>query len=356
MYGASGSWYYSEPSTDPLATLILSLFTTFNQAWFMGLFFLLSGYFSPVSYDHKGPWRFMKDRLIRLGIPMLAFYFILSPITIFLATFSMTPAELAQQGYTSYVTFSWGSYLSSTGVGPLWFVEMLLLFDLIYILWRVIQSGSGDHSSTERDFPTYGKIAAFIAVLALSAYLLRIVIPINAQVLGFPSLFDLPQYAGLFMVGLAASRGNWLVKMPDRMGKGMFKIAIAASATFLPLALIGTVDSSLGWGTVYGYGSLSSAFYSIWDSIFAVGASMFAVGYFRRRFNTRGKYWEYTSQHFYTVYVIQTVVIVGIGTVLLQPLHLESLLKFSLAALIIVPLTWLLAYPVRRIPFADRVL
>jgi hypothetical protein len=34
----------------------------------MGVLFLISGYFSPGSLDHKRARRFVKDRLIRLGI------------------------------------------------------------------------------------------------------------------------------------------------------------------------------------------------------------------------------------------------------------------------------------------------
>jgi hypothetical protein len=47
-YGAIGGWYYKEiaPSNSPGA-LLLILFCTVNQAWFMGLFFLLAGYYTP---------------------------------------------------------------------------------------------------------------------------------------------------------------------------------------------------------------------------------------------------------------------------------------------------------------------
>jgi hypothetical protein len=43
-YGAIGGWYYKEiaPSNSPGASLLI-LFCTVNQAWFMGLFFLLAG-------------------------------------------------------------------------------------------------------------------------------------------------------------------------------------------------------------------------------------------------------------------------------------------------------------------------
>jgi fucose 4-O-acetylase-like acetyltransferase len=48
----------------------------------MGVLFLISGYVSPGSLDRKGPRRFVTDRLIRLGIPLLVFFFVLNPIAV----------------------------------------------------------------------------------------------------------------------------------------------------------------------------------------------------------------------------------------------------------------------------------
>jgi hypothetical protein len=146
------------------------------------------------------------------------------------------------------------------------------------------------------------------------------------------------------------------MKMPSAMAKRLFLVALIASATLLPLSIIGTAVTSLGWGSLIGYGSPSSAVYALWDSIFAVGMSMFAISYFRRHFNTLGRLWKFSSQNFYTAYILQATVIVTVAAVLLSSIPLESLLKFGLAALIILPLTWGAAYLVRKLPFADRVL
>ena len=127
-YGASGSFYYTENATDPVALLLLSLFTNFNQAWFLGCFFLLSGYFSLGSFDRKGPRKFLKDRLIRLGIPFLVFYFVLNPITVFIAFLHLPPSQVVAAGFTLPLTVNWQSYLNAIGNGPMWFVELLFDF------------------------------------------------------------------------------------------------------------------------------------------------------------------------------------------------------------------------------------
>ena len=43
-YGASGLWFYNElPSSGTASSVILSLFCTTNQAYVMGILFLLAG-------------------------------------------------------------------------------------------------------------------------------------------------------------------------------------------------------------------------------------------------------------------------------------------------------------------------
>jgi glucan biosynthesis protein C len=355
-YGGSGSFYYTEPATDPVASLLFTLFTNFNQAWFLGAFFLLSAYFTPGSFDRKGVRGFLKDRLIRLFIPLLVFFFVINPLTIYMAFYHMTAAQLVQQGITPPMGLNLTFISQSVGIGPLWFVELLLIFEFGYVIWRVAAPRLRKMNKEGGLFPSSRKVGAFILVLALSAYLWRIVVPLNAQVLGFPSLFDLPQYLGLFIVGLAAARGDWLMEMPEATARRFFRVALIASATLLPLSLIGTVVTSLGWGSLIGSGSLSSAIYAIWDSTFAVGMTMFAIAFFRKRFNSQGRLWGFAAKNFYAAYFLQATIIVTFSALILYPIHIESLLKFGLAATMILPSTWALAYLVRRIPLVDRVL
>lgn len=355
-YGGSGSFYYTEPATDSTASGLLSLFTNFNQAWFLGAFFLLSACFTPGSFDRKGAKQFIKDRLIRLGIPLLVFFFVINPLTIYLAFYHMSPTELAANGITPPMGLNLTFISQSVGTGPLWFVEMLLVFELGYAFWRIARKSSVAKGDVRRPLPSYRMVAAFILVLTVTSYLLWIVARIDAQVLGFPSFFDLPQYLGLFIAGLTAARSDWLAMLTNSMAKRMFVVALIASATLLPLAVIGTAVPSLGWGSVVGYGSLSSAFYALWTSTFAVGMTMFAVILFRKHFNSPGRLGSFSAMNFYGAYIFQATAIVAIAAFVLYQVNTESLLKFGLAAVMILPLTWGLAYLARRIPLTDRVL
>jgi fucose 4-O-acetylase-like acetyltransferase len=85
-YGGSGGWFYREVADGGTPTsLVFTLFCSVNQAFFMGFFFLLAGYFSPPALAAKGLRRFVADRLLRLGLPLLAFGFLLGPLAVALA-------------------------------------------------------------------------------------------------------------------------------------------------------------------------------------------------------------------------------------------------------------------------------
>ena len=47
-----------------------------NATFFMGLFFMISGYFFAPSFDKKGFTKFTIDKLIRYGIPLVFVYWI----------------------------------------------------------------------------------------------------------------------------------------------------------------------------------------------------------------------------------------------------------------------------------------
>src|SRR5215218_2871833 len=67
MFGAPGGWYLKMPTGQLAERVAFTLFVSDDQAFFMGFFFLMAGYFSVASYDRKGALPFLRDRLVRLG-------------------------------------------------------------------------------------------------------------------------------------------------------------------------------------------------------------------------------------------------------------------------------------------------
>jgi hypothetical protein len=365
VYGASlVTFYYIEPPfssagvIDALAYLALLVFVLFNQGWFMGAFFLLAGYFTPGSFDRKGPGSFLKARLLRLGIPIILFTFIVGPIASI--GYFLMPASMT--GITTPLT--WQAYPRLIGLGPLWFVAMLLIFDFGYAAWRMLTGNRVSSSMSKSSPPSYTGVGVFMLALALVSYLVRIIVPLGEGVslfvnfLHFPTVAYLPQYLSFFVLGTVASRHDWFRTLPRSMGIVGFVAAVVAGVLLFPLAFSGrlfSLELSPALTNAFGNGHWQSAVYALWDSIFAVGMCLGLITLFRRFFDGQGRFGRFLSQQGYAVYVIHIPIVVFLAYAL-RGIKLAPLLKFGMAAVIIVPACFAVAYIVRKIPGVSRVL
>jgi len=346
IYGAGAPFYYVEPPyTDAAAFVTLLLFILINQGYFMGLLFGIAGYFTPGSFDRKGTRPFLRDRAFRLLVPLVTFVLVLNPIAM-IGVYQM-PSKLT--GITE--PFGWSSLSILFGVGPLWFVEVLCFLTIGYVAWRALRPAGGPREEVPSSRPSYRAIGVFVLALAVTTYLLRIVMPIGfaLPVLGLPTPAYLPQYVSFFVLGLVAFRRDWFRTIPDSMGRVGLAVALAATVLlFLPALSDGT-------GKFLGHGTWQSAAYAMWDSTFSVGMSLALITFFRRAFNRESRLGRFLSEQSYTVYIIHAPLIVLLALAL-RGLRPEALLKFALVAVVAVPLCFAAAWLVRRLPHATRVL
>jgi len=267
VYAGNVPWfYYIDPQyNNTLSILGLLAFMLINQAWFMGAFYLLAGQFTPGSYDRKGIASFLKNRLIRLGIPLVLFFFIISPISLIGLYLAPTPRITDPLTWDSF----WQLYPEFISMGPLWFVALLLIFSFGYAVWRALTGNRKPTSVREYSPPSYLGIGVFILGLALVSYLVRIFIPIGRELFGFPTLAYLPQYLSLFIVGVIAYRRNWFRTIPGSKGVVGLVIALLATVTFFTFVFLGflkAIDTGVQQIPQFGYGTWRSAIYALWDS------------------------------------------------------------------------------------------
>ena len=347
VYGEGVSfWYVEPPDKESLSYLLGLFFVLFNQAWFMGALFLLAGYFTPGSFDRKGSGSFLKDRLIHLGIPLILWIFVLSPISAIGLFLEPNPRIQAPLTWGSF----WQLYPEFIGLGIAWFLALLLIFSFGYAAWRMLNRNRTSSSVSESSLPSYLGIGIFILVLALASYLVRVIIPIGRTVLDFPTLAYLPQYLSFFVIGIIAYPRNWFRTIPGSMGIVGFVIALVATIFLFLLAFFGGLS-----GEFLGYGQWQSAVYTLWDSIFAVGMSLAAITFFRRFFSKDSRFGRFLSQQSYAVYVIHPPIIVFLAFAL-SGIVLGPFLKFGLLTVIVVPTCFAIAYIIRKIPGVSRVL
>ena len=178
------------------------------------------------------------------------------------------------------------------------------------------------------------------------------------SVLEFPTLAYLPQYFSFFVLGTVASRHDWFRTLPRSMGVVGFVTAVVAGVLLFPLAFSGhlfSLELTPALDNAMGNGQWQSAVYALWDSTFAVGMCLGLIPLFRRFFNGQGRFGRFLSQHSYAVYVIHIPIVVVVAFAL-RGIELAPLLKFGMAAVIVVPTCFAVAFIVRKIPRVSRIL
>src|SRR5438309_961169 len=110
--------------TDPKSFLGFDAVVLATDSFFMAMFFFLSGLFVWPSLAHKPPQIFIRDRLLRLGLPFAIAAFTIIPIAYY-------ALSLRQQPDISFTAFWWKTItVGPWASGPIWFIWVLLAFDL----------------------------------------------------------------------------------------------------------------------------------------------------------------------------------------------------------------------------------
>jgi fucose 4-O-acetylase-like acetyltransferase len=350
-YGAVGSWYYRNVP-EGYMPIPLTWHNTTVQAFSMGLFFLISGYFTPGSYDRKGPRRFFKERLLRLGIPILCYDFVIGPL---MAYPLMQVGALEFDGsYPAFLSMYYSSF--HIGTGPLWFVEALLIFAGFYILWRVLTKAPVSSVQDGGKLPGNLAIALFALALGIVTFIVRIWLPIGwgFEPLNFQFPF-FPQYICMFILGIIAYRRNWLVRIPDAMGKLWLGVALLLILILFPALFV------LGGALEGGVSSFTGGLhwqcfaYAAWEQFTGVAMIIALLFLFRKWLNQQGSISKAMSASAYTAYIIHAPVTVLVA-IAIRNISLYPLLKFALAVLIAVPLCFTLGNFIRQLPLAKRIL
>ncbi|GHO62972.1 hypothetical protein KSC_018640 [Ktedonobacter sp. SOSP1-52] len=344
-YGALGAWYYQDPNKDMLATVVLSILIAIDQAFFMGFFFLLSGYFTPRSYDRKGGRTFLWERCLRLGIPLLIYDLVLDPLVIYMA------GGIHQSYWSFYSAFLLKGQM--IGDGPSWFILALLYFSVLYALGRWLTRQRESWLRTESHPLTFRSILLFVLALTVVTFVVRFWWPLNSYMIFGFQLAEFAQYISLFVIGLMAYRRNWFLRLPDVLGRVWLRIAIGAMLSFpimiIALGAVGHADLfEGGW-------HWQALIYALWESVVCVGLCIGLLALFRKHLNTQGRMGKALSASAYTVYLIHPLIIVPLAYAA-RTIELYSLLKFALVVLIAVPLCFFAGYVLRKIPLPHKIL
>lgn len=309
-YGNGGGWAYTPGNPEEFLPWIWHFFAV-NAGFFMGLFFLISGYFVPQSYDRQGGKVFVKKKLMRLGIPLLVMGSIASAITK-----SLEPAHM-------------------------WYVESLLLFCLVYALVRKFCKPVADDCSSK---PTIPGLLILGLIMGVGSYFIRKVSPQDNWLM-VPLKIEPAhylQYVMLFVIGMLTSRFKWFEKMTNATGAVSLLIGVALAIGMYTLG-----DNSWS-GFVWKW-------YGIYESLLCVFICFGLVWLFRQAFSSTSPFMQWCAAQSYGAYVFHLLLMLGIQFAT-DGLWLGAFGKFVFIGISTTIVSFVLTWLVRMIPGMKKIL
>lgn len=346
-------WWEAFPIVDAQRSGLFALLVGFNDIFFMALMFFLSGLFVWSSIHRKGVRIFLRDRLLRLGVPFVIAAGVLAP-------FAYYPAYL-QTGATAGLPGFWRQWLSlgEWPAGPAWFIWVLLVFDCVaaaLLTWvpRWIESiGSLTAKLSPRPVALFALLVAVSAVAYVP--MTWAFSPIQWSNLG-PFAFQTTRifhYLVYFLiaVGLGADQGvRSLVSAGGKLSRRWPLWTICALfaftlTTFLSIAVMTSHIGSRSWATFANLGFVLSC-----------AASCFALlAIFARFAKTHNRIFDSLSQNSYGIYLLHYLCVSWLQYALLTA-HIPALVKGTAVLMGALALSWAATASFRSVAAVRRVL
>jgi peptidoglycan/LPS O-acetylase OafA/YrhL len=346
-------WWTAFPIVDPAKWRAATAFVAFNDSFFMSLMFFLSGLFFWQSFVRKGSAKFLRDRLLRLGLPFVVAAAILAPVAYYPAWL-----QISHHAITTGFRQQWFA-LGQWPAGPAWFVWVLFVFDCTAVLLFTLAPKCGDALKRITEHISRSPIVFFITLVAISALvyvpLALKFSPIAWTAVG-PFFFQTSRilhYFVYFLIaigvgawgldrGLLASDGKLARRWP-LWTVGALVVFVASMA--LIIASVITHSHSPAWAIAHDVGFVLSC----------ATTSFAFLAVFLRFFKSQSAIFDSLSANSYAIYLVHYMFVSWLQYALL-PASLPGYAKFAIVFLGALGLSWATAAAIRRIPAVARVL
>ena len=309
-YSPGGEWAYTTSHPDEMMPWIWHFLST-NASFFMGLFFLISGYFVPRSFDGQGAMTFVRKKLVRLGIPVLLMTILLTALT------------------------------GQLEVGHMWYVEGLLVMCIIYALIRLAVKPINAECRL-----TFEGLLTVALLMGVGGMMIRQVSPQDNWIwlLGFIKIEPAHylQYVMMFVMGVLAYRFQWLERMSNTMGA----VALVIGVAFC-------VGNYLRDGGAWNL--LVVQWFGVYESLLCVFLCFGLLWLFRVCANRPNALMNWCARQAYGAYIVHLFVLLGIQFAT-DGLVMPGIVKFFMIAITATVLSFVLTYLLRLIPGVKKAL
>ena len=252
----------------------------FVYPWFMVLLFLIAGISSRYALEHRSHKQFIKDRTVKLLVPstlgLFVFQWMVGYLNIKLGgAWDMIPA------FVRYPV------MVISGIGPLWFIQMLWLFSLLLVLIRKIDA-------KDKFYTLCGKCNLFVVLLLF--------LPLwgASQILNMPVITT--DRFGIYFVAFLI---GYFIFAHDDIQDKVHKI-------HLPMLII-AVLTGIAY-TVYYFGrnyADDACLKSIFTSAYLWAAILAILGCGKAWFNKTSKFAAYMTKSSFGIYIVHYLVVLA---------------------------------------------
>jgi hypothetical protein len=349
-------WLAGIPIVDSHRLFAFDLFALFNDTFFMSLMFLLSGLFVGPSLARKGGGQYLRDRALRLGAPFVVVA-LLTPLAYYPA-FRVTAAD---PGALAFLR-EWLS-LGFWPSGPLWFVGVLLGFDVIAAAINQFAPSLierlGRLASVGRQRPA-ALFAAFMLVSAAVYLPLRAVFGSESWAAFGPFSVQSSRalhYLVYFLAGVAIGEcgiGQGLLAPDGRLVGRWFRWtrgAVGLCAVYVVMLGLLAPDRPAG-----GLPPLERQLILGLGFVLCCGAISFAMlAAFQRFANTATPLLTSLSRNAYGIYLLHYGIVMWLQFALL-PAPIPAAAKAAIVLAVTLAASWTATAALRRIPGVARVI
>jgi fucose 4-O-acetylase-like acetyltransferase len=333
IYALEVGWYYEERTAGEVAKAVLAGVFSPGLLFGMGLVFFVAGFFTPPAFGRKGARRFVIDRLWRLGVPTIAYLFVVNPAMNFFGDHAMGQGETV----ADYVR---RTYWYDVELGVAWFMVALLAFSMAYAAWRWRRPVRPEHIIPLRRIDLL-KVGAFIAV---ASFMVRLEFPVlSGEELWTLNLWEYPQMFALFTLGVLAQERGWL---SNGLSAQLRRTCGWAAAVGVVLAVVVGVGITITDDAEPFLGALrfEATLIPLIEATLALGMSLWAIDWFRRRANHAGPLVRGLGRASFAAYLLHAPITILLAIALRDvgiPAETKFLTVFGLGVVASFGLAWL---------------
>jgi len=230
-------------------------------------------------------------------------------------------------------------------IGHMWYIESLLVFCLLYALIRQFYQPTIDSCSSR---PTIIGLLIFGGIMGIGSYLIRTVSPQDHWIWPF-GIIPLPmepahylQYVMMFVVGILASRFDWLEKMTNTTG--VLSLVIGC---LLALGIYLRDDGERNNFVAHWLG--------IYESLLCVFICFGLLWLFREYGNWYSKFWQWCAAQAYGAYIVHLLLMIALQNAV-DGIWMGAFGKFMFIGVITTIASFGLTWLLRMIPGVKKVL